>query len=760
MTKQNNLGPQEKIERAIRRAWIAALTCGSITLVIGVIAIGGMVLVPGLDRGIVLDAVILLGLAFGVYKRNRICATLLVGYAVSNEVYVICSGIEKSPGLRLIFIYFYLRGMFAMFAYYKRPTLETILAAQDTTKNRSFKFTVQPSGDSFMRSDQRRRILENAEAKRFAAPDLGKVGDESTFAIHSEKLESEEPKIPGKTHVSKRNVLITSGVLASIAISIGIWHFITSSRQETGLQRTRSSVALIEVFDAANKEIATGSGFFISADGMLVTNFHVIRGANKAVAKVESGATYEVSGVLADDSKSDIALLRAKATGVPFLTLGDSTRAEIGQRVTVIGSPLGLEGTVSDGIISAKRVLPGNERWLQMTAPIAPGSSGSPVLNASNEVVGVATMLIRDGQGLNFAVPIEMAKALLTKINSQTEAKPLYEIQDSDVQDGVAKDTEKNQVAGATESILQGDAEYSELSAAIRSEDFTKALKLLKSLEARFPGHADEFYGLRAIVFYGLKFYADAILAGREAAKLKPNNPYVWSLLGECYMKQRDCENAIVAYQRALSIKPDEPGGWNSLGVAYKEQGQDEQALAAYQEALRLNPDASYAWYNVGRLYLAEKKFTDAIAALKKATEINQEYSEAWLFLGVSYEGLQALDSAIQSFHRYVGLKPEDSTGWWLLGLDQRNLMHFGPAAQAFETYTKLVPGNVDGWEELGRCYWRLRRADAPDTILHAISIKPQKTELWELLTVAYRDSGQTENAVKAFKRYQTLSSR
>lgn len=286
----------------------------------------------------------------------------------------------------------------------------------------------------------------------FSEPNAGKAGEEPTSAIQPQKSASEQPIIPANSRISRKSVLVAAGALAFIAISIATWCLTATSRHQTSRQKTRSSVVLIKVFDAANKAIATGSGFFVSADGMLVTNFHVIKGADKIVVKLESGAMYEVSGVLAGDSKSDIVLLRVNANGFPFLKLGDSAKAEIGQRVTVIGSPLGLEGTVSDGIISAKRELPGKEKWLQITAPIAPGSSGSPVLDANSQVLGVATMLIREGQALNFAVPSDVIASLLEKVKGHEELMPFPQPGASD-----ALPSGKTDVATLTSQAEKGD---------------------------------------------------------------------------------------------------------------------------------------------------------------------------------------------------------------------------------------------------------------------------------------------------------------
>jgi len=131
-------------------------------------------------------------------------------------------------------------------------------------------------------------------------------------------------------------------------------------------KKARPAVMLLVVSDANGKEIATGTGFLVSSDGKLITNFHVIEKAASTVAKAENGGLFPVEGVLASDPKNDLVLLKLKAKDLPFLTLGKSESIEVGTRIAVIGSPLGLEGTLSEGIVSAVRKLTSEARVLQV----------------------------------------------------------------------------------------------------------------------------------------------------------------------------------------------------------------------------------------------------------------------------------------------------------------------------------------------------------------------------------------------------------
>ena len=166
-----------------------------------------------------------------------------------------------------------------------------------------------------------------------------------------------------------------------------------------------------------------GSGFFINADGYLITNFHVIEGETEISVEVyhqKDGQldreTYKQVKIIAINKFHDLALLQIEDKSAPkfkFIMLGGSDALTVGDSVFAIGSPLGLERTVTQGIISTKtRELEG-ELYLQTSAQINPGNSGGPLFNMAGEVVGVTNMKITSGEGLGFAIPVELVKNFL-----------------------------------------------------------------------------------------------------------------------------------------------------------------------------------------------------------------------------------------------------------------------------------------------------------------------------------------------------------
>jgi S1-C subfamily serine protease len=181
------------------------------------------------------------------------------------------------------------------------------------------------------------------------------------------------------------------------------------------------AVLTIYCYNASGKLVSQGSGFLISEDGVGVTNFHVIREAYRAEAELGDTRLYQVLSIRAFDQKKDIVVLQLGRqmgnriewpTGLPYLTLGSSAAISVGDRVATVSSPEGFANTVTDGLVSAIRT-EGNRDLIQISAPVSPGSSGSPVFDLNGKVVAVTVAQYAEGQNLNFAIPVETVSELL-----------------------------------------------------------------------------------------------------------------------------------------------------------------------------------------------------------------------------------------------------------------------------------------------------------------------------------------------------------
>ena len=187
--------------------------------------------------------------------------------------------------------------------------------------------------------------------------------------------------------------------------------------------RSRAAVVTIETTNAAGGNVALGSGFIARADGFVVTNWHVMAGAAAATVTLASGEVFRRVTFLDGDPGTDDALLKIPGSGLPVLTMTTELPA-VGTRAVAVGSPLGLKDTVTEGIVSAVRVVLGRE-LVQTTTPIAAGSSGGPLIDAAGRVFAISTMMLDGSPEMNFGVP---AKYALGFIRDGLPERPLTDV--------------------------------------------------------------------------------------------------------------------------------------------------------------------------------------------------------------------------------------------------------------------------------------------------------------------------------------------
>ncbi|MFP4168536.1 MAG: DegQ family serine endoprotease [Desulfonatronovibrionaceae bacterium] len=183
-------------------------------------------------------------------------------------------------------------------------------------------------------------------------------------------------------------------------------------------------------FSGPREQRSLGSGFIISDDGLIVTNNHVVKGADEINVKFRTEKEGEKSypaEVIGTDSETDLALIKINADiELPVLEFGDSEDMQVGQWVLAIGNPFGLDHTVTAGIISAKgRVIGAGayDNFLQTDASINPGNSGGPLLNMDGEVIGINTAIVASGQGIGFAIPSNLAEDVIQQLEKHKKVR-------------------------------------------------------------------------------------------------------------------------------------------------------------------------------------------------------------------------------------------------------------------------------------------------------------------------------------------------
>lgn len=220
--------------------------------------------------------------------------------------------------------------------------------------------------------------------------------------------------------------------LPTISTSSTDTNFITAAVEQASPSVVRITSA--STSRTANQQPARGmgSGFIISSDGMVLTNAHVVRGAERVTVTLGDGRSL-TGEVLGRDPLTDVAVVRLPANNLPALTLGDSETIQPGEWAIAIGNPLGLENTVTAGIISGIGRPGGvigspNSRvnFIQTDAAINPGNSGGPLLNRQGEVIGINTAIIGRARGLGFAIPIAQARNIAEQLIATGEVQHPY----------------------------------------------------------------------------------------------------------------------------------------------------------------------------------------------------------------------------------------------------------------------------------------------------------------------------------------------
>ena len=334
------------------------------------------------------------------------------------------------------------------------------------------------------------------------------------------------------------------------------------------VKRVKPTIVAIVTYDSSGVALTTGSGFFLRP-GQVVTNLHVVRGARRGEVKTldGKGRVYPVAGLLDVDEEGDLALLSVEMPNHRARTSQLATLLpEEGEKIFVIGNPLKLEGSVSDGIVSAVRELPNIGKIIQITAPISHGNSGSPVFNLKGQVVGVVTIKVTNGQNINLAIGVSRVRQLHAG--------------------------KRRLLAEITMRDKSGDP----------SELLYKT-----GLDSLWLGNFD-----RALGYF------------ENAVNKNPARAEAWVQVGFCKVKQGKNDEAIEAYQHAVILMPDSDEVRNRLGDAYYYSGRLMEAIAAYKEAVRLRPQNAEGYYNLALAYFEngnEHEGSNAARTLKELDE-------------------------------------------------------------------------------------------------------------------------------------------
>ncbi len=414
------------------------------------------------------------------------------------------------------------------------------------------------------------------------------------------------------------------------------------------VKKVSPAVVTVVTYNLDNRITGFGSGFFINNKGHLITNHHVLADAFAAAIKTIDGDFYPVTAVIGQNKRADIVkvIVKIPAQKIHWIEL-DSDEPAIAERIITLGSPMGLEQTVSEGIISAVRIVPDRGRFYQMSAPISRGSSGGPVINMAGNAIGVSTFMMMMGQNLNFAV-------------SAKEAVDL---------DAVAEQT-------VSQWTLAGQANHPRMAEQLCRKGYVfsidgkdvKALDYYLERTREEPDNSMVWHGL-GYCYNGMNRLNDTLGTYQKGLLVNPDNALLHFHLGKFYVLAERLEDAEHAYLEMTRLDPGNSRGFERLGTLLARRGELAKAVAAFQESLRISPDDAEIQYRAGMGYYELGKYEDALKAYKKALELKPDMVEAHNGLGILFMKLDQHENAKEAYKNAIRIDPEGVRAHYNLGM-------------------------------------------------------------------------------------------
>jgi Flp pilus assembly protein TadD len=357
-------------------------------------------------------------------------------------------------------------------------------------------------------------------------------------------------------------------------------------------EQVKDSIVVVKAYDQKGRQVGLGSGVMLPS-GDIITNYHLVKAGVRYTAG--RGAKATPATLKAGDPDKDLCLLTVPGLAAKPARLGQAARLKVGEPVYAVGAPQGLELSLSEGIVSQLRG--GPPPLIQTTVAISPGSSGGGLFNEKGELVGITTFYLKDGQSLNFALPVEWI---------------------AEVAGRKFRERPRGEAPGTPEPGARPKEGWGNRAKALHeAQDWQGMLAWCRRWTQTEPGNAFAWSNL-GVAYGSLGRYRETIEAFREALRLEPDDAIDWFNLGLAYGSLGRYREAVEAYREAVRLKPDYADAWFNLGGAYGSLGRNPEAIEAYREALRLKPDDADAWHSLALNYAASGNRSAALEAVRE----------------------------------------------------------------------------------------------------------------------------------------------
>lgn len=503
------------------------------------------------------------------------------------------------------------------------------------------------------------------------------------------------------------------------------------------LKRANPSVVSVYGFDSLFEPVSQGSGFFVDSC-RVVSCWHVVEEADILMIECDDDSLYAIDSVVAIDFEGDLvemwACVLSKPQGLPLA----GTVPSQGDEVLVVGSPLGFPGSVSDGIVAAVRDADELGPILQITAPISSGSSGSPVISRSGEVVGIVGATIEEGQNLNFAVSSGRIRDIQANWESQlaTYLEPQETI-DYDslyaLADQLTDNEQYNQADGLWSLLIDtlGDGPYVTFRRGmcrLASGKFNRALRDFR-VSNEFQKSHEAFYNIY-LAEIGLEDTLGATAALEKALEMQPDDSASVLALATLYEARGSYGSAMSLLRGYVKKRPDNVAASKLLCYALFMLERYDEAVACYENLLEADPDGGSAWSYLGWCYTSSEKYRKAISCFEKAkTMETADYTDQW-GLAEAYLGIGDTTKGLQNYKLALRAGPQEA----VLYNDYAVLLQaLGKVFSALDNYQKAAELDPAEWLyqwNLGNLYMALgRKTEANEALDKARLLKEKSQE-------------------------------
>jgi S1-C subfamily serine protease len=358
-------------------------------------------------------------------------------------------------------------------------------------------------------------------------------------------------------------------------------------------EKVNDAIVVVYTYDFEGDKHAQGSGIILNDQGIVVTNYHIFAGCERIELKRKDNIVSN-SGIIGVNIEKDVLIIKLDGNDYPNIPICESNECKVGQKIYAVGSPMGYENTMSEGIVSGLREIGETTKnsFIQITASASSGSSGGAVLNSKGELVGMVSMGYLFGE-MNFAIPIkdilDANKGLLTDKKTLDALEYFY------------KGYNKFEI-GKFEDAVTNYSKYIELS----------------------PREAKAF-NYRGLAYWKLKKYNKAIKDFTKAMKIDPNFKPAYINRAEVYIKMEEYEKGTKDLGKLIKMDPENVNAYYSRGVCYSKDESYSKAIKDFSKVIKLDPEYVEAYVNRGICKFYDKDYSGAMDDWYRAIKLDPD---------------------------------------------------------------------------------------------------------------------------------------